>query len=215
VADFFEMQGKCPVCAGAMLLKRLKSTEGYTGFDLDYRVYARGVDPVRLLIARCDCSYTEYVTDFFKEVSAAVRDLLGSREYSEVLNTIRSSDYPLVALVKAAKNEGPERVAYCYLRASWFEGDAGSSAAEEMFLGKARTCFEDLLAARDVPYLDESIRQRTCYMLAEINRRLGDFAKAEEHLSQADTLEFAVLVRDQRNLIRKKDRLRRRAKSSH
>ncbi|MBE7437087.1 MAG: DUF2225 domain-containing protein [Spirochaetales bacterium] len=213
---FHETQGRCPVCFSSVILKKLRSTEGYVAFDLDYRVYARGADPVRLLIQRCDsCQYTEYVTDFLKDVSPAVPDCMARNDYRALLKASRSSDFPLVALIKAAKDEGPERLAYCYLRASWFAGDLGRAAEEEQYLHQAREQFQRALSgAADSVNAADSGRLRTTYMLAEIHRRLSLWEEARAYLREVDSLEFAVLVRDQFNLIQRKDALRRRAKSS-
>lgn len=203
----------CPACGLENELKRVLSTEGYVAVDLDYRVYARGVDPVRLLAMRCQrCSFAEYVTDFAKPVSEAVKNIVASKEYSALASDDRASDFPLIAYIKQAKQEPYERIGYCYLRASWFSADLGRPEEEEKFLRRAASRFESALDSSQVDVLDPAEKDRTWYLLGEIYRRLGYFEMALDCISRVTGQDFSGMARDQKNLISKRDTKRRRAK---
>lgn len=192
-------------------LQRLTSTEGYVAVDLDYRVYARGADPTRLLIVRCaQCGFCEYVTDFSKALSAQAAQAVTAVAYRELLRSDRASDFPLVAFVKEAKQEPAERVGYCYLRASWFSGDLGREEEEQQLLAAAVAQFEK---ARESTAISSSERNRTVYLLAELYRRMGRFGQALDNLARVSGEDFQGLVRDQRNLIELGVRARRRIKA--
>ncbi len=211
MAEFHIRTHACPVCSNPVAVRRLSSTEGYVAVDLDYRTYARGADPTRLLLTRCPaCSYTEYVTDFHKAAPAHVADAVRSPGYRSLVNQDRASDFPLVAFVKGAKGEPSERVGYCLLRASWFSGDIGRDDEEQQFLREAAECFERATTSLSI---SEQERDRTFYLLGELYRRLGRFDDALARLDRVRGEDFSGLIRDQRNLVRAGIRGRRRVKS--
>lgn len=213
MADFYTQTHNCPVCGKSNEVRRLLSTEGYVAVDLDFRVYARGADPVRLLITRCPgCAFVEYVTDFARPVAPEVKAAVESAEYRELAMSDRASDYPLAAFVKTRKREPSERVGYAWLRAAWFSGDLGRAGEEEAYLGNAAAAFDTALDRTDSPLVGDE-RDRTWYLLAEINRRLGKFDRAAHCVARVSGTDLSVMIRDEVNLIAKKDRRRRRAKT--
>ena len=211
MADFHIETHACPACAAPTPVRRLVSTEGYVAVDLDYRAYARGADPTRLLLTRCSaCSYTEYVTDFHKKIPSFVAESVRSADFRTLTNSDRASDFPLVAFVKATKGEPSERIAYCFLRASWFSGDLGRDDEETLYMERAAENFERAVGSRS---LSPPERDRTFYLLGELYRRLGRFAEGEERLGHVVGEDFTGLIRDERNLIRSGVRARRRIKN--
>jgi len=211
MSDYYTETCPCPVCSLENKVKRLISTEGYVAVDLDYRVYSRGADPTRLLLTRCPgCGFTEYVTDFKKPIDQPVREELVSEEYQALLLMQRASDFPLVARIKIAKNEPQERIAYCYLRSSWFSGDQGLEQEEARFLEMSCNFFEAAIIREQG--LTPQERDRIYYLLGEIWRRLGHFKQALYCLNQIRGESFSQLIRDQRNLIAGRSQKRRRIK---
>ena len=211
MADFHVETHACPSCSVETMVRRLVSTDGYVAVDLDYRTYARGADPTRLLLTRCPgCSYTEYVTDFHKPIPSYVAEAIASADFRMLVSSDRASDFPLVAFVKATKAEPSERIAYCYLRASWFSGDLGRDEEETRYLEKASENFERAVASKS---LSQPESERTYYLLGELYRRLGRFPEAEERLGHVSGEDFTGLIRDERNLIRVGVRARRRVKN--
>lgn len=211
MADFHVETHNCPVCSLPTVVRRLVSTDGYVAVDLDYRAYARGADPTRLLLSRCgQCSYTEYVTDFHKPVPTFVADAVRGSDFRTLVSSDRASDFPLVAFVKSTKGDPAERIGYCFLRASWFSGDLGRDEEETEHLERAAEHFERALASDS---LRPPERDRTFYLLGELYRRLGRFVEAEERLTQVLGEDFTGLIRDEKNLIRAGVRARRRIKN--
>lgn len=213
MALFHTETHECPVCGKTVEVKRLLSTEGYVAVDLDFRVYARGADPVRLLLTRCPaCAFVEYATDFPRPVTPQVRTAVDSPEYRELTMSDRASDFPLAAFVKTVKGEPSERIAYAWLRAAWFSGDLGRVEEEDVYLAKAADAFDSALDRTAAPLTGDE-RDRTWYLLAEINRRLGKFDRAAHCVARVSGTDLSIMIRDETNLIAKKDRRRRRAKT--
>ncbi len=213
MGNFYTQTHPCPVCGHSVEVKRLLSTEGYVAVDLDFRVYARGADPVRLLLVRCPgCAFVEYATDFPRPVTSELRAAVESAEYKQLMMSDRASDFPLVAFVKKAKGEPSERIAYAWLRAAWFSGDLGRTEEEDAHLAQAADAFDAALDRTESPLAGDE-RDRTWYLLAEINRRLGKFDRAAHCVARVSGTDLSVMIRDETNLITKKDRRRRRAKT--
>jgi uncharacterized protein (DUF2225 family) len=176
----------CPLCFNHFphVRKSESRQTGIYGYGLDFRVVPRDCNRSGDIAICPDCFFTARIQDFDHKVPGQVKELIRSEDYTKMFKSSTDQEFlargwlALVSILEA-RGLNPRDMGVLSLKGSWVARELGCLETEN-----------ELLHAADA-FLDEALRRgltkgdpgMVMYLLGEINRRRGEFARGREMLT--------------------------------
>lgn len=176
----------CPLCYNHFIHKRsAENRKGPVfGYGLDFRVVPRDCNRSSDIAICPNCSFTSRVQDFDQKVPGHIKDVVRTERYLKVFShhteeDVRARGWLALVFLLELKGLNPRDTGIISLKGSWVARELGALHTEQ-----------ELLAAAD-GYLDDALRRgltkgdagMIMYLLGEVNRRRGEFARGREMLT--------------------------------
>ncbi len=178
---------KCPLCGGAVLVRRLLRPWPSWHYDSDLRPFSnKRYRQVHRVWTCRKCGYSSLSSDFFKpfprkKVLQALQPLKKNFEkYSQIPPEYR---FQTAAAVYWARGKDAKFFAEFFLRAVWAMREEKRPEKERaMFASRAISALKVALKKK---LYSKSEEPRALYLLAELYRQLGKFYRAKYYLERA------------------------------
>ncbi|MHC5038896.1 MAG: DUF2225 domain-containing protein [Planctomycetota bacterium] len=190
MTTFGEAIFECPICGEKVPGKILHSTN-QMGQDTDFCPVTVGFHAVPLLVHACrNCGYAGYTSDFEeKSFKPEVKIAFLGANIAEGLIPLEarlddlSPDhfYYLAAHTARHFKAAPEQLGDLLLRASWCLRLEGGRPQDEVAASRyRREAIQEFHRALESGTAEPGLRRTFIYLLAELNRREGNFEEAEK-----------------------------------
>lgn len=176
----------CPHCSHHF--SHCRNTERHSatvfGHGLDFRLVPRDCNRSTDIAICPTCLFTARAQDFHARVAGNVKDLVRSRDYTDIFSSYPESERLArgwIGLVSVLEVRGlnPRDLGLMSLRGSWAARELGSLDTEKELLETADNYFDDALRSG----LTKNDPGLIIYLLGEINRRRGEFLRGREILT--------------------------------
>jgi len=183
---------KCPVCGNSFDATKIKAkTAKVVSRDSDFCVYYEDINPIFYDVYVCEfCGYAS-LADKFDDISerdrAILRDQLAPKWTKRSFAGERTADSAIEAFklalynlqIRKAKDSELSKVC---IRIAWLYR-LKNDPRENDFLKFALRCYSEAYQREDLT--SDKLDETTCmYMIAELNRRLGNIAEAARWFSR-------------------------------
>ena len=169
----------CPDCHEAFVTHALGSY-GNAGQDTDFRPHYWGLNPLPFMVHECpNCSFVA-PDDRFDSSDASSDGLPrdpagpGADRLARAARSMRDTE------------ASAEEVAWLFLRAAWCARIDGDAADERMNMTEAAQSFEMALEGEEIGANNTAA---ATYLVGELHRRCGDFARALSWFARASALD--------------------------
>lgn len=186
----------CPVCENKFLARTVK-TNGYRmkRKDSDFYIKYEIINPYFYDVLLCNvCGYAAMKADFHKlrqfEIESIQKNITPKwhgRKYPQIYDiNIAIERYKLSLLNYSIMDSKSSKKAMNCLKLSWLYRDLGDTKNEELFRKNATIGFKDAYLNEQSPiYGMNSIT--VLYLIAELNRRSGNYDEALKYLGNVIT----------------------------
>lgn len=186
----------CPVCENKFLARTVK-TNGYRmkRKDSDFYIKYEIINPYFYDVLLCNvCGYAAMKADFHKlrqfEIESIQKNITPKwhgRKYPQIYDiNIAIERYKLSLLNYSIMDSKSSKKAMNCLKLSWLYRDLGDTKNEELFRENATIGFKDAYLNEQSPiYGMNSIT--VLYLIAELNRRSGNYDEALKYLGNVIT----------------------------
>lgn len=182
----------CPICNTTFKTKAVRTGKNKL-IDTDTDLYAHydRVNPIIydcIMCTRCGYSaisrtFTSLTSKQIEWIKEGICSKYKRREYNDILTVEDAIErYKLALVALMVKKAKPGEKAYLCLRIAWLYRDLKDEKNEKLFLQKALEGFEATYTKGNFP-LYELNAETVAYLIAEINRRLGNYEEASKWTS--------------------------------
>jgi len=184
----------CPLCLTKFESEVLTHVMA-TGQDTDGRLHFREADPLPTFIHTCPtCSFTASRGAF--HVHLGDEEIFRVRAFIETIPKPETSSerYMLMAQVMDQyRRDDPIFPANAWLTASWCARQEGNREVEQDCQKRAIRWFDEDLR---LGLAQQEERTYLTYLVGELNRRIGEFARAREYFNAVPTLASPTSAED-------------------
>lgn len=197
----FDRNINCPVCDANFKVRVVRPSKlRLERTDSDFRQYYRDFEPLWYMVWVCPyCYYANFSYDFPhvlpKWKGTLLRQLpdlqtkLAFEFSSDVLVDEVFTAYYMVLYCLAQGNGNPVKKANTWLRLSWLYQDVQDDQMAEFASRQALTyCEQAYYHDRSAVFVEDG--QRLCYLIGELNVRLGQYDEALRHFRKATEYYF-------------------------
>jgi len=201
MTTFAEQSFRCPLCTEVFPASVIQSWSSAGPRTSDLRRISLGEDPIPLLVHACPgCGFCGLAGDFAPgaiqpelpveggTLRERVHELYGANARSQALEPARA--YERAAEIALLRGAPPLVAADRWLRAAWLHGDAEAADDERRCRMQALRLYRLALEARQ-GFLRQEDTVVVLYLVAELERRLGDKEAASEIFAEVIRLASA------------------------
>lgn len=210
----YDKEVKCPVCDMVFKTKKVKTSHvKVVKRDTDFCAYYKDENPTFYGVYVCPkCGYASFESTYqditvaqIAQVRRKVMSNWSGKDYGGVRSLSDAIEVHKIALLNFNVMEASKfAIAKACLRLAWFNRMLEDEEVEMQFIKHAANYYEQAFTTED---FDESGEEEyvVCYVLGELNRRLGEFRKATSFYDMAirhpdieDRKQIKQMAQDQR-----------------